>query len=88
MHWWLVAVLVTTSVVTAHINRKDPSRVIASRNRLTLSPSKRIRHGFVEKINGKMKPRTYDALSRILVDYSRACRAPAPIASPRHAMHE
>jgi hypothetical protein len=56
-----------------------------SRNQLSLSLSKRIRHGFVAKINGKRRSRIYEALDQISADYSRARRAPVPITSPRHA---
>jgi hypothetical protein len=82
MRWWLVIFLVFTSMAAAHIYREDPPRVIAFRNRLGLSPSKCIRHGLVEKINGKRKPRTCKALGQISVDYSRAHHAPALITSP------
>jgi hypothetical protein len=62
---------------------EDLSRITTSRNRLGLSLSKRIRHGLVAKINGKRRPQACEALGQILVDYSRARRAPTPIASPR-----
>jgi hypothetical protein len=55
---------------------------IAFHNRLCLSLSKRTRHELIVKINGKRRPRNYDALGQILVDYSCARHASAPIASP------
>jgi hypothetical protein len=76
---------VATSVAATCIYREDPPRVTASRNRLGISLSKRIRHGLVAKLNGKRRPWTYEALYRILADYSCARRAPAPIASSQHA---
>jgi hypothetical protein len=78
---WLF--VVTRSMVAARIYREDWPRVTTSRNRVDLSLSKRIRHGLVAKINDKRKPRTCEALGRILMDYSCAHRALAPIASPR-----
>jgi hypothetical protein len=81
---WLF--VVTRSMVAARIYREDRPRVTTSRNRVDLSLSKRIRHGLVAKINDKRKPRTCEALGRILMDYSCAHRALAPIASPHHAM--
>jgi hypothetical protein len=81
MCWWLVVVLVTTSVGVTRIYREDPPRVTTFRNQLGLSPSKRIRHKLVAKINSKRRPRTYEALSQILVNYSHAHRAPVPITS-------
>jgi hypothetical protein len=83
MCWWLVVVLVTTSVGVTRIYREDPPRVTTFRNQLGLSPSKRIRHKLVAKINSKRRPRTYEALSQILVNYSHAHRAPVPITSSR-----
>jgi hypothetical protein len=59
---------VTTSMAAARIYRKDPPRVTASHNQLGLSLSKRIRHGFVAKINGKRRPRTCEALGQISVN--------------------
>ncbi len=82
---FFMIVRVATTVVAAHIYREDPPRVIAFRNRLGLSLSKCIRHGLVEKINGKRKPRTCEALGQILVHYSHTRHAPAPITSPCHA---
>jgi hypothetical protein len=87
--YWFVAV----SVAVARIYREDLPRVTASRNRLDLSLSKRIRHELVAKINGKRRSRAYEVLGRISEDYSRARRghysrarrAPMPIASPRLA---
>jgi hypothetical protein len=55
---WFVAI----SVAVARIYREDLSRVTASRNRLGLSLSKRIRHGLIAKINGKRRPRSCKAL--------------------------
>jgi hypothetical protein len=78
---WYIAIF----MAVARIYRKDPPRVIASCNRLVLSQSNRIRHGLVAKINEKRRPRACEALGRILVDYSRARCAPAPIASPHLA---
>jgi hypothetical protein len=78
-----MAVRVASSVVDAHIYREDPSRITASHNRLGLSLSKRIRHSLIVKINGKRRPRTCEALDRILMNYSCAHRAPVPIVSPR-----
>jgi hypothetical protein len=69
-------------VVDARIYREDSPRVIASRNRLGLSLSKRIRHGLITKINDKRRLWAYEALGQISVDYSRARRALAPIAPP------
>jgi hypothetical protein len=80
---WLF--VVTHSVVVTHIYREDLPRVTMSYNRLGLSLSKHIRHELVEKINGKRRPLTCEALGRILMDYSHARRSPAPIASPRPA---
>jgi hypothetical protein len=80
---WLF--VVASSVAAARIYREDMPKVTASHNRLGLSLSKRIRHGLKATINGKRKPWTCEALDRILVDYSCARRAPAPITSPRHA---
>jgi hypothetical protein len=76
---------VATSVAATRIYREDLPRVTTSCNRLGLSLSKRIRHELVEKINGTRRPRGCETLCRILADYSRARRAPVPIASPRHA---
>jgi hypothetical protein len=76
---------VTISVAATRIYREDAPRITASRNRLGLSLSKRIRQGLVTKINGKMRSWTCEALGRILPNYSRAHRAPAPIASPGEA---
>jgi hypothetical protein len=78
--------VVTISVVVAHSYGEDPPRVTASRNRLVLSLTKHIRHGLVAKINGKRRPRTYEALGQISVNYSRTRRALVPISSPRHTM--
>jgi hypothetical protein len=78
--------IVTSSVAVARIYIEDPSRITTSQNQLGLSLSKRIRHGLVAKINDKRSSWTYEALGWILADYSRACRAPASIASPHHAM--
>jgi hypothetical protein len=50
-------------------------------NRLGLSLSKCIKHGFIAKINDKKRSPNYEALSRISTDYSRARRTSAP--SPR-----
>jgi hypothetical protein len=72
-------------MAVARIYMEHLSRVTASRNRLDLSLSKRIRHGLIAKINGKMRSRGCETLSQISVDYSRARRAPAPIALPHHA---
>jgi hypothetical protein len=83
MRWWYVVVRCTRSVTAACIYRKDPPMVTASRNRLALSLSKRIRHGPVVKINGKRRSQTCEALGQILVNYSRIRRASAPITSPR-----
>jgi hypothetical protein len=69
-------------VADARIYREDPPRVTTSHNRLGLSLLKRIRHGLVVKINGKRRSRVCKALSRILMDYSRARHMPAPIATP------
>jgi hypothetical protein len=80
---WLFCV--TTSVAATCIYKEHPPRVTASRNRLGLSLSKHIRHGLVAKINGKRKPQTCKPLDRISVNYSLACRAPAPIALPCYA---
>jgi hypothetical protein len=74
--------MITTSMAAAHISREDPPRVTASRNQLGLSLSKHIRHRLIAKINGKRRPRTYEALDRISADYSCACHTSAPIASP------
>jgi hypothetical protein len=79
---WLFVIF--TFMAAARIYREDPLRVRASRNRLSLSLLKRIRHGFVTKINGKRTPHICEALDRILVNYSRAHRAPTPIASLPH----
>jgi hypothetical protein len=68
-----------------HIYREDPPRVTVSSNWLDLSLSKCIRYKLVAKINGKRRSWTYEALGRILADYSRVRRASTPIASPRHA---
>jgi hypothetical protein len=81
---WLL--IITHFVAAACIYRKDLSRVTTSCYRLDLSLSNSIRHGLVEKINSKRKPRTCEALGQISVDHSSARRASAPIASPRHAM--
>jgi hypothetical protein len=78
---WYVAI----SVAVARIYREDPPRVTTSQNQLGLSLSKRIRHRLVAKINSKRRLRVYEALGQILVDYSRAHRAPVPITSPRLA---
>jgi hypothetical protein len=75
---WLF--IVTRSVATARIYRKDLPRVIASYNRLGLSLSKYIRHRLVAKINDKRRSWTYKALGQILADYSHARHAPARIA--------
>jgi hypothetical protein len=80
---WLF--VVAHSVAVACIYREDPPRITASRNRLGLSLSKRIRHRLIAKINGKTKPRTCKALGRISVDHSHTCRAPVPIATPHHS---
>jgi hypothetical protein len=56
-------------VAAARIYREDPPRVTASRNRLGLSLSKRIRHGLVAKINGKMRSQACEALGWISADY-------------------
>jgi hypothetical protein len=82
-----VAILfsVITSVAATRIYREDSHRVAASRNLIGLSLLKCIRHRLVAKINGKKKPRTCEALDRISVDYSRAHRAPVPIAPPGEA---
>jgi hypothetical protein len=80
---FFVAVRVATTVAVARIYREDPPRVTASRNRLYLSLSKRIRRGLVA--NGKSRSRAWEALDRILAYYSRPHRAPAPIVSPRLA---
>jgi hypothetical protein len=85
MRWWLVVVLVTTSVEAAHIYREKPPKVTAYRNRLGLPLLKCIRHKLVAKINGKRRLQTYEALGRISVDYSRVRRAPVPITLPRPA---
>jgi hypothetical protein len=79
---FFVAIRVATTGSAAHIYRKNPPRVTAFRNRLDLSLSKRIRHGLVAKLNGKRRPWACEALDQILVDYSRARRAPGPITSP------
>jgi hypothetical protein len=70
---WLF--VVTSSVAAAHIYTEDTPRVTASRNRLGLSLTKRIRHGLIAKINDKRRSWTCEALGQISVDYSRACRA-------------
>jgi hypothetical protein len=72
--------IVTHSMAATHIYREDMPSVTISRNRLGLSLSKCIRHELVAKINGKRRPRTCEALGRILADYSRARHAAAPIA--------
>jgi hypothetical protein len=66
-------------VAAERIYREDPPRVTTSRNQIGLFLSKRIRHGFVEKINGKRRPQTCEALGWISTDYSRARRALASI---------
>jgi hypothetical protein len=63
---WLF--VVTSSVAAARIYMEDPPIVIASHNR-------------VAKINDKGKPRTCEALGRILMYHSRAHH----LTSPRHA---
>jgi hypothetical protein len=68
-----------------HIISEDSPRIKASRNRLGLSLSKRIRRGLTVKIDRKRKSRTYEALAWNLVEHSRARHAPMPIASPRRA---
>jgi hypothetical protein len=94
--WYLTISVTATCIyredlsrVTASHNRLglslDLPRVTASHNRLDLSLSKCIRHEPVAKINGKKRPCACEALGRISVGYSRARRAPAPIASPHHA---
>jgi hypothetical protein len=55
MRWWLMAVLVTTSVVVARIYMEDLPRVTTSYNRLGLSLLKHIRLRLVAKINDKRK---------------------------------
>jgi hypothetical protein len=56
------------------------------RDLLGLSLSKRIRYRLIVKINGKRRLWAYEALSQILMDYSHARHALAPIASPRLIM--
>jgi hypothetical protein len=80
---WLF--VVSSSVVATRIYKEDPRWVTASHNWLGLSLSKCIRHWLIEKINGKRRPRTREALGRILMDYSCTRRAPAPIAMPHLA---
>jgi hypothetical protein len=59
---WLFTV--ASSVAAARrIYREDLPRVTASRNRLGLSLSKRIRHRLVVKINGKRRPQTCEILA-------------------------
>jgi hypothetical protein len=62
MRWWLVVVLITSSVAATRNYSEDLPRVTASRNRLGLSLSKHIRHGLIAKINGKRRPWTCEAL--------------------------
>jgi hypothetical protein len=78
---WLL-VFFTIFVAAVRIYREDLPRVTTSHNQVCLSLSKRIRHGLVAKINDKRRPQAREALSQISTDYSRARRAPAPIASP------
>jgi hypothetical protein len=52
---FFVVVHVATAMVAIRIYRKDPPSVTASRNRLGLSLSKRIRHGLIAKLNGKRR---------------------------------
>jgi hypothetical protein len=77
--------VVASSMAAARIYREDLSRVTASRNLIDLSLSKHIRYRLIVKINGKRRLWAYEALSRILMDYSHAHHALAPIASPRLA---
>jgi hypothetical protein len=65
---WLF--IVTSSMAGARIYREDMTRVTASHNRLGLSLSKCIRHKLIAKINGKSKPRAYEALGQILMGHS------------------
>jgi hypothetical protein len=84
MHWWLFCSGVPTSVAVTRIYKDDLPRVTASRNQLDLSLSKCIGHGLIAKLNGNRRQRSCEALDQILVDYSCAHHAPAPITSPRH----
>jgi hypothetical protein len=70
---WLF--VVTSSMVTARIFRKDPPRITASRNQLVLSLLKRIRHRLVAIINNKRKSHACEPLSRILTNHSCARHA-------------
>jgi hypothetical protein len=82
---FFVFVHVTCSVVTVRIYKEDPSRITASHNRLGLSLWKRIRHRLIAKINGKRRPRTCEALSRVRQTIHTHVVHPCP--SPRHAPH-
>jgi hypothetical protein len=73
---------IAISMAAARIYREYMLRVTTSHNRLGLFLSKRIRHGFVAKINDKRRSGACEALDWILTDYSCARRAPVPIASP------
>jgi hypothetical protein len=84
MHWWLVAILITTTVADTRIYRENPPRVTTFCNRLGLSLSKCIRYRLIAKINSKRRPRTCEALDQILMNYSCTRHASASIAS-RHA---
>jgi hypothetical protein len=80
-----MVVRVVTTVAATRIYRKNPVRVIAFHNRLSLSLSKRIRHGLVAKLNDKRRSQACEVLDRISMDYSLARYASAPITSPRPA---
>jgi hypothetical protein len=77
--------IVTYSMAGEHIYREDIHMVTTSHNQLDPLLSKRIRHGLIAKINDKRRPRIYEDLGQIFAEYSRARRAPKPIASPHHA---
>jgi hypothetical protein len=77
--------IVTHSMAGEHIYREDIHMVTTSHNQLDPPLSKRIRHGLIAKINDKRRPRIYEDLGQIFAEYSRARRAPTPIASPHHA---
>jgi hypothetical protein len=72
---WLF--IITYSMMFTRIYREDLHRVTASCNRLVLPLIKCIRHGLVEKINGKRRPQTCETLGQISADYSCTRRAPA-----------
>jgi hypothetical protein len=77
--------VLSSYVAAARIYREDLRRVTTSRNRLSLSLSKRIRHRLIAKINGKRRSWTCKDLGWISTDYLRARRTPTPNASPRPA---